>query len=183
MVAILILRNCISRFGARPHAVQRPVRAAIVALAAAIALTMSPPASAGITAIDASSDPLKAAEAYHAYLADYAPGMIEPIVDYSTIASQPAKCDRNLKPKVHAILIGVSEAGAPFNKLDGPDNDVDLIGSSLSSRGVADDDIYVLVGDDAGREMVGNADQEPQYRPIERAGHEGGDMVFVRQAQ
>jgi hypothetical protein len=30
--------------------------------------------------------------------------------------------------------------------------------------------------------VVGNADQEPQYRPIERAGHEGGDMVFVRKA-
>jgi len=28
--------------------------------------------------------------------------------------------------------------------------------------------------------VVGNADQEPQYRPIERSGHEGGDIVFVR---
>ena len=28
--------------------------------------------------------------------------------------------------------------------------------------------------------VVGRADQEPQYRPIERAGHEGGDIVFVR---
>ena len=25
-----------------------------------------------------------------------------------------------------------------------------------------------------------NADQEPQYRPIERVGHDGGDVVFVR---
>lgn len=30
---------------------------------------------------------------------------------------------------------------------------------------------------------VANADQEPQYRPIDRAGHEGGDIVFARQAQ
>ena len=79
--------------------------------------------------------------------------MVEPIVDYSEIAGQPAKCDRAIKPKVHAILIGTTDAGPPFNKLVGPDNDVELIGSSLSSRGVADDDIFVLVGDDASREI------------------------------
>ncbi|MDP3897133.1 MAG: caspase family protein [Mesorhizobium sp.] len=28
--------------------------------------------------------------------------------------------------------------------------------------------------------VLGRADQEPQYRPIERSGHEGGDIVFVR---
>ena len=31
--------------------------------------------------------------------------------------------------------------------------------------------------------VVANADQEPQFRPIERAGHEGGDIVFVRQGK
>ena len=31
--------------------------------------------------------------------------------------------------------------------------------------------------------VIANADQEPQYRPIERAGHEGGDIVFVRKAE
>ena len=41
----------------------------------------------------------------------------------------------------------------PFSKLVGPDNDVDLICASLMSRGVADEDICVLVGDDASREM------------------------------
>lgn len=28
--------------------------------------------------------------------------------------------------------------------------------------------------------VIGRADQEPQYRPIEKSGHEGGDIVFVR---
>ncbi|MGE0502675.1 MAG: caspase family protein [Rhizobiaceae bacterium] len=28
--------------------------------------------------------------------------------------------------------------------------------------------------------VIANSDQEPQYRPIERTGHEGGDIVFVR---
>lgn len=28
--------------------------------------------------------------------------------------------------------------------------------------------------------VAANADQEPQYRPIEKVGHEGGDLVFVR---
>ncbi len=27
--------------------------------------------------------------------------------------------------------------------------------------------------------VVGRAAKEPQYRPIERSGHEGGDFVFV----
>ena len=29
--------------------------------------------------------------------------------------------------------------------------------------------------------VVGRSDQEPQYRPIEKSGHDGGDIVFVRQ--
>jgi hypothetical protein len=47
------------------------------------------------------------------------------------------------------------------------------------------------IGEDAftGRELfdgyllplvVGKAAQEPQYRPMDRAGHEGGDIVFTR---
>ena len=31
--------------------------------------------------------------------------------------------------------------------------------------------------------VIANADQEPQFRPIERAGHEGGDIVFVRKGK
>jgi len=30
------------------------------------------------------------------------------------------------------------------------------------------------------QQVTANADQEPQYRPLEKVGHEGGDFVFVR---
>jgi uncharacterized caspase-like protein len=50
----------------------------------------------------------------------------------------------------------------------------DMPHESFSARELYDGYLLPLV--------VGNADQEPQYRPIERAGHEGGDMVFVRKA-
>jgi len=32
------------------------------------------------------------------------------------------------------------------------------------------------------QQVTANADQEPQYRPLEKVGHEGGDFVFVRKA-
>ena len=62
-----------------------------MALAATIALAVSLPATASVVVADASSDPLKAAEAYQAYLAQYAPGMVQPIFDYSTIAALRGK--------------------------------------------------------------------------------------------
>ena len=51
----------------------------------------------------------------------------------------------------------------------------DMQHDAFSARELYDGYILPLV--------VGNADQEPQYRPIERSGHEGGDIVFVRQKQ
>ena len=51
----------------------------------------------------------------------------------------------------------------------------DMNHDAFSARELYDGYILPLV--------VGNADQEPQYRPIERSGHEGGDIVFVRQKQ
>ena len=43
---------------------------------------------------------------------------------------------------------------------------------AFSARELFDD--YIL------QAVVANSDQEPQYRPIEKVGHEGGDFVFVR---
>jgi hypothetical protein len=34
-----------------------------------------------------------------------------------------------------------------------------------------DDYVYPIV--------IGRADQEPQYRPIAKSGHEGGDFIFA----
>jgi hypothetical protein len=30
--------------------------------------------------------------------------------------------------------------------------------------------------------VTGRAEQEPQFRPLDRTGHDGGDLVFVRRA-
>jgi hypothetical protein len=49
----------------------------------------------------------------------------------------------------------------------------DMQHDAFSARELFDGYILPLV--------IANADQEPQYRPIERSGHEGGDIVFVRQ--
>lgn len=42
----------------------------------------------------------------------------------------------------------------PFNELDGPENDINLISSSLASRGVADYNIIPLVAADTGHQIV-----------------------------
>lgn len=43
---------------------------------------------------------------------------------------------------------------------------------AFSARELFDD--YII------QQVSANADQEPQYRPLEKVGHEGGDFVFVR---
>src|SRR5262245_31128307 len=115
---------------------RRTLRVAIVAASATI---LSAVATSAFAATDDSSDPLKAAAAYSAYLGENAPGLVDALVDYSEENSKPQKCDRNQKPRVAAVLIGATDAGAPFNKLSGPDNDVELIYNSLLARGVDQD--------------------------------------------
>lgn len=53
-----------------------------------------------------------------------------------------------------ALLVGLTEAQGP-----------------VAAQELFDDYIYPIV--------IGRADQEPQYRPIAKSGHEGGDFVFA----
>jgi hypothetical protein len=141
-----------------PRAALQVLRMAIVAAGATMLAAMAAStASAGPARSDDSSNPLKAAQAYYDYLSDHAPGMVTPLVDYSEENSQPAKCDHDAQPKVRAVLVGVTEAGSPFNTLEGPENDVSLMGASLSAHGVPEDDIWYLFGDGARRDDVANA--------------------------
>ena len=136
----------------------RSIARTIAASAAAILLSiLSSPASAGLAVSADASNPLKAAAAFTDYILEHAPGMMQPIVDYSALAGLPVKCDRLVKPRVHAILIGATDAGGPFSRLDGPDNDVALMASSLSARGVVAGDIIVLARQEANRQRVGEA--------------------------
>lgn len=114
------------------------------------------PALAGLKPIDGQPTPAMAvAEAYAKFLTERAPGMVEPLIDYAAETLPAAKCDAAQKPRVHALLIGSSRSGEPFGNLRGPENDVDLLAASLLARGVADDDIVLLVDDYGTREQVG----------------------------
>lgn len=53
-----------------------------------------------------------------------------------------------------ALLVGLTEAQGP-----------------VAAQELFDDYVYPIV--------IGRADQEPQYRPIAKSGHEGGDFVFT----
>lgn len=53
-----------------------------------------------------------------------------------------------------ALLVGLTEASGP-----------------VAAQEIFDDYVYPIV--------IGRAEQEPQYRPIAKSGHEGGDFVFT----
>jgi hypothetical protein len=130
----------------------RYVRLALLALLATI-LTQAPsgPAGAGIVAADRAERILEAARAYRDYFAEHQPGLLAPLVDYDAAGIAAARCDASKPAKVHAVLIGASVAGEPFAPLKGPHNDVKLLYTSLTARGVADDDIALMVGRYASR--------------------------------
>ena len=52
------------------------------------------------------------------------------------------------------MLIGSTNSGDPFPLLQGPDNDVKLLYTSLVARGVADDDIALMIGRFASRAEI-----------------------------
>lgn len=56
-----------------------------------------------------------------------------------------------------ALLVGLSKVSEP-----------------VSARELFDDYLFPMV--------IGRAEQEPQYRPISKSGHEGGDFIFYPQA-
>lgn len=139
------------RMDARLRDVRKRLAACFVA---AFATIFALPAQSGIKPIGEQPIAMRAAEAYYNYFSEHVPGVVEPLIDYSEEELPPLKCDLNAKPKVHAILIGASDSSEPFGKLAGPDNDVDLLYTSLTSRGAADDDIALMVGEYANREAL-----------------------------
>ena len=131
-------------------------RLACLAIVASLALSIGS-ARAGLQVLGTPDPPtvVKAAEAYRDYLLEHAPGAITPLVDYAGADIPAAKCDGSVPSRVHAVLIGANESGYPFPKLVGPDNDVRLLYASLRARGVADDDIALMIGSHANRAELG----------------------------
>ena len=129
----------------------------IMTAAATFAALPAGPAGASSTLPTEPPDPIAAAEAYHDYLKAYAPGAVEPLVRYDTLDSPAPDCGRDRTPRFHAILVGASTAGELFGTLTGPDNDVELLATSLKSRGVPAADIDILVRADASRARLATA--------------------------
>lgn len=139
-------------------ALVRAMRACCLVLAV-MAAASPRPAAAGAQPLDteASSGPLAAAEAYHAVLREWAPGMVTPLMDYSALDATTPACDTNRPPVTRAVLVGASDAGGVFGRLSGPENDVALLVASLQSRGVKDEHIFALTGPLATRPYLAQA--------------------------
>ncbi|SDA93180.1 caspase family protein [Mesorhizobium qingshengii] len=156
-----------------------------MAMLATIAIVI--PAEAGLSVgkelQEADSPAVTATDTYYDYLAEHVPGATTPLVDYAAEKIAAPKCDRAVTSKMHAVLIGATNSGDPFPLLRGPDNDVKLLYTSLVARGVADDDIALMVGRYASRAEIAKMFKET----LERVNcgdrlllHYGGNSVRAR---
>lgn len=127
------------------------LRATALAMAMGVQGLFSAAAFAAAEPLSPGDGPRAAAQAYFAYLSEWVPGMVRPLEFPDDSAGGATACDSRLPPRTHAIVIGASSAGAPFGDLSGPQNDVALLATSLSSRGVEDRHLHVLSGGGAGR--------------------------------
>src|SRR5690606_34553840 len=75
-------------------------------------------------------------------------------------AGAAPRCDTAAEPETHAIVVGASDAGPPFGRLTGPDNDAAALSASLDARGVADANLHVLARSAATRQRVVEAMKE-----------------------
>ncbi|UVK40462.1 caspase family protein [Mesorhizobium sp. AR10] len=123
-----------------------------------VALAAIAPAGSAYSGLTVSKAPeqsaplaIEAADTYFEYLLAYIPGAVTPLVDYAAETIAAPKCDRSVPSRMHAVLIGSTNSGDPFPLLQGPDNDVRLLYTSLVARGVADDDVALMIGRYASR--------------------------------
>jgi hypothetical protein len=104
-------------------------------------------------AIDQGPAPQAAAKAYFGFLSQWAPGMVEPVV-FTDADGSAGRCETGAKAKTHAVIVGASDAGLPFSRLTGPDNDAALLSASLRARGVDRANLHAFSGGNATRERV-----------------------------
>lgn len=86
-----------------------------------------------------------------------APGILSLLVDYQAALGEPTSCKSDIAPAIHAILVGASEAGAPFSPLIGPDHDVALLKASFLARDIPESNIVTLIGAQANRDDLAEA--------------------------
>lgn len=112
------------------------------------------PATAGVV----STDDTRAALVEQHY-ADLALVMesTEPLIDYSKIAQQPARCSGG-KATTHVILVAPRSVNDnPKFAIDSPVNDVDLVQAAFKARVSVNLDLVSLKGDLATREVLRSA--------------------------
>jgi len=149
---------------------------AIITVFFTIALLLGSGPTAAVAAamrLGAKGSSTDAAEAIISAVRQLAPGMLSPLVDYSSLDLEAAKCSARTKSTTRAILVGASHARSPNDALPGPENDVELLAASLEARGVGDADIIRLAAHSATREALAQA----FVRTLEKS--QCGDRVIV----
>lgn len=147
------------------------LRIGIAALVAALALALSAPgAGAGVRPLGAgngvpasgqaggSETPAGLAAAMVEELGRIAPGLVTPLFPDASAAPPPV-CSGDSETRTFALLIGADDAGAPFGRLAGALNDMDLMAAALTARGIAAFDIITLAGSGAVRGTLAQAFQ------------------------
>ena len=101
---------------------------------------------------------IDAARIYWRAASDYAPGMVEPLIDYARTPAQRLACDPAHQPATYVVAVAADDLGIPHSKLQGPRNDVDLLSRALHDNlNVPSADIKVLQGQDASRQGLAAA--------------------------
>lgn len=112
-------------------------------------------------------------EFFNARLAAVAEGTLRPLFHGRSMPLPAESCAIGHTPRIFGLLIGASDPGPRTMRLAGPDNDVRLLASTLETLGAAKEDIFPLVGDEAGREAI----VEAAWTILSRL--ECNDKVFV----
>ncbi len=101
---------------------------------------------------------IDAARIYWRAASDYAPGMVEPLIDYAKAPAPRLACDPAHQPATYVVAVAADDLGIPHSKLQGPRNDVDLLSRALHDNlNVPSADIRVLEGQDASRQGLAAA--------------------------
>ncbi len=121
-------------------------------LAATMLGAFAPAAQAGVKKLPDDVDYRRAIEIYGSIIAERAPGLTAPPVEFSDVGD--AGCDASL-PITRAILVGTTDLGMGKRFLTkGTTNDVMLLRGMLEDKGVAAERIHVLLDGAATRPGV-----------------------------
>lgn len=112
-------------------------------------------------------------EAAREGLLSFSTESLSPLFGSRDMPLPPEECRYGRMPRIFGLLIGAHDPGPDMMRLKGPQNDVELIASSLASFGAAAEDLHLLVGRTASREGL----VEAAWTVLSNL--ECGDKVFI----